>query len=500
MNYYLGLDNGGTLVKAVVFDQNGQMITRASEKLTMLTPAPGFTERDMDELWSANLRVLRAAVEQAGPQIATLIKSVACSGHGKGLYLWGKDQRPAYHGIVSTDARAVDYSDRFNSDGTTEKVFATNFQRILASQPVSILHWLKDHEPHVLANTQWIFECKDYIRFRLTGEAFAEITDYSGSNLLNLKERRFDHNLMETFGLGDLYDALPPLKHSTDVCGLVTPEVAAQTGLPAGIPVAGGMFDIDACAIAMDILSDDKYCVIAGTWSINGFISRQPVTDHSVMMNSIYALPDYYFIEESSPTSAGNHEWFIEQFMSEEKQLAEARGISVYRLTDDMAAAVAPEDHDIIFLPYLYGSNYNPRAKASLIGLDSSHTRAQIIRAVMEGICLGHRVHLEKLLAHKRPSVIRLAGGAANSPFWVQMFADIFQLPVETLESSELGALGCAMAASVADGHYQDLAAASHAMVRVKQRYEPQSALAGIYDRKYRRFRQFSEQLDTLWE
>jgi len=351
-----------------------------------------------------------------------------------------------------------------------------------------------------LANTQWIFECKDYIRFRLTGEAFAEITDYSGSNLLNLKERRFDHNLMETFGLGDLYDALPPLKHSTDVCGLVTPEVAAQTGLPAGIPVAGGMFDIDACAIAMDILSDDKYCVIAGTWSINGFISRQPVTDHSVMMNSIYALPDYYFIEESSPTSAGNHEWFIELFMSEEKQLAEARGISVYRLTDEMAAAVAPEDHDIIFLPYLYGSNYNPRAKASLLGLDSSHTRSQIIRAVMEGICLGHRVHLEKLLAHKKPSVIRLAGGAANSPFWVQMFADVFQLPVETLESSELGALGCAMAASVADGHYQDLAAASHAMVRVKQRYEPQSALADLYERKYQRFRQFSEQLDALWE
>ena len=89
MNYYLGLDNGGTLVKAVVFDQTGQMITRASEKLTMLTPAPGFTERDMTELWAANLRVLHAAVAQAGPEIAAQIKSVACSGHGKGLYLWG---------------------------------------------------------------------------------------------------------------------------------------------------------------------------------------------------------------------------------------------------------------------------------------------------------------------------------------------------------------------------------------------------------------------------
>lgn len=499
-NYFLGLDNGGTLVKAVVFDQNGQMIASAAEKLTMLLPEPGFTERDMDVLWAANCRVIRQSLEKAGPGIASQIKGVACSGHGKGLYLWGKDQRPAYNGIVSTDSRAFQYPDKWQVNGVSDAVFETNFQKILACQPVSLLCWLKDHRPGVLDQVQWIFECKDYIRFRLTGEAYAEITDYSGSNLMNLRDLKLDRDLLTLFDLADVFDKIPPLCLSTDRCGTVTREVALLTGLPEVTPVAGGMFDIDACAIAMGILDADKFCVIAGTWSINGYISPEPVVDHSVMMNSIYALPGYYFIEESSATSAGNHEWFTELFLTEEKRLAEERGISVHQLTDEMAATVGPDDQQILFLPYIYGSNYNPRARACMIGLESYNTRAQVVRAVLEGIVFCHLVHMEKLLRHNKPSCVRLAGGAANSPVWAQIFADVFQLPVETLECSELGALGCAMAASVSTGKYADFSEATQAMVRVKRRFEPDPATAEIYQRKFSQYKKASEQLDSFWK
>lgn len=498
--YFMGIDNGGTLSKAVIFDQNGHEIASASTSVKMLTPQGGYTERDMDELWASNCQVIRDAISKA--QIPPeAIKGIACTGHGKGLYLWGKDNKPCYNGIVSTDSRAWMYPEKWQKDGTADRVFQKTFQKILACQPVSLLCWLKDNKPEIINNIQWIFEVKDYIRFKLTGEAFAEITDYSGSNLMNIKDICFDRDLLAEFGLEDLYDALPPLKESTDFCGSVSMDAARETGLAQGTVVAGGMFDIDACAIAMGITSDENIAVIAGTWSINEYISKKPVLDKSVMMNSLYAMSGYYLIEECSPTSAGNHSWYIDMFMGDEKRKAEESGKNVYKYCDELAAGVAADEQNIIFLPYIYGSNYNPRAKASLIGLDSHHTRAHTIRAVMEGIAFCHKVHLDKLLANRSSTkAIRLAGGAANSILWAQIFADVFKFPVEIIDTKELGALGCAMVAAVASGLYADIGEAAEKMVKIKYRLEPNPDNYQIYDHKYELHKKTSEKLDEIWQ
>ena len=185
------------------------------------------------------------------------------------------------------------YPEKWNKDGTADRVFEKTYQKILACQPVSLLCWLKDNKSEVMSNIKWIFEAKDYIRFKLTGQALAEVTDYSGSNMMNIRDVCFDRELLGEYGLEDLFDALPPLKNSTDFCGGVSKRASEVTGLKEGTPLAGGMFDIDACAIAMDITNEDNICVIAGTWSINEYISRQPVLDKSVMMNSLYCIPGY---------------------------------------------------------------------------------------------------------------------------------------------------------------------------------------------------------------
>lgn len=495
--YFMGVDNGGSMVKAVIFDEFGSEIASSSARPALLTPHAGFTERDMDELWRINCQVIREALRQAGD---VAIAGVACSGHGKGLYLWGKDDRPCFPGIVSTDSRASIYPQRWAADGTAERVFARTFQSILACQPVSLLRWLKDQRPEVIADIKWIFAVKDFIRFKLTGEAFAELTDYSGSNLLNLREGRFDRELLAEFGIAELYDALPPLKRSTELCGTVSARAASETGLKAGTPLAGGMFDIDACAIAMNVVNEDHVCVIAGTWGINEYIAKSPVLDKSVMMNSLYCLPGYYLIEECSPTSASNFAWFVDMFLGDEKRAAEALGINVFDHCCALAESVAPDDSAIVFLPYLFGANYDPRAKACLVGVDSHHSRAQIIRAVLEGIVFCHRVHLDKLLAQRSATdAVRLAGGAANSPFWAQMFADVFKLPVDIVDTRELGALGCAMAAAVAAGVYRDLPEAAGKMAKIKCRIAPDAARGAIYERKFARYQQVAGALAPLW-
>lgn len=499
-HYFLGIDNGGTVAKAALFDETGAEIAIASETVPFSAPKPGFAERDMLELWQANCRIIREVLQKSRIP-SKLIAGVACTGHGKGLYLWGKNERPAYPGIVSTDTRAWEYPLRWEKDGTAQTVYAKTFQKILACQPVSLVAWLKDHASEVIERTKWVFEAKDYVRFMLTGEAYAEITDYSGSGLLNIRDRSFDSALLEAYGLGDLCDKLPPLVHSTDLCGKISASAAQATGLVEGTPVAGGMFDIDACAVASGVIDEQYFCVVAGTWSINEYLSRRPVTDGNIMMNSLFCMPEYYLIEESSPTSAGNYEWFINFFLDKEKNEAAEAGLSIFEFAERMARHIAPEDCDLVFLPFLFGSNYNPEARACFAGFSARHTRAHMIRAVLEGIVFSHKTHIDKLLATRTPPLaVRLTGGAARSREWVQMFADVIGLPVETVLASEPGALGCAMSAAVASGTYRDLREAAAHMVKLGSRFEPDSAKAGMYLKKYKLYKDIADSLDHSWK
>ena len=173
MHYFIGLDNGGTATKAALFDRSGKEIGKAVVATASITPKPGFVERDMEEMWEANCSVISRVLSETGVD-AKDVAGIGIAGHGKGLYLWGKDGKPARNGIISTDNRAWAYPKRWAENGTEDKVFARTAQHILACQPVSLLAWLRDNEPESYRNIRWVFECKDYVRFRLTGEAKAD--------------------------------------------------------------------------------------------------------------------------------------------------------------------------------------------------------------------------------------------------------------------------------------------------------------------------------------
>ncbi|MDR1533291.1 MAG: carbohydrate kinase [Clostridiales bacterium] len=507
MKYYLGIDNGGTSTKAALYTKDGEELCVRQKETEMLVPSPGgrvgagFAERDMESMWEANCEIIREVLNTSGVNPAD-IAGAACCGHGKGLYIWGKDGGPVRPGILSADSRAWEYPLKWKADGTAAKVFELSCQDIMACQPVSLLAWLKDHEPEIQKRIQWVFECKDYIRFRLTGEARGEITDYSGANLLNLKTRQYDRELLRLFGLEEIFDKLPPLCLSTEVCGHVSKYAAEKSGLAEGTPVAGGMFDIDACAIAAGVVSEDKICMIAGTWSINEYIRREAVTDGSAAMNSIFCIPGYYLIEESSATSAGNYEWFINTLLPELKEQADAQGRTIFDICDKEAESIPVDEFVPIFLPFLMASNVHPNAKAVFVGMSRYHKRAHIIRSVYEGIAFCHRYHLDKLTA-SRPSPaesIRLAGGASRSKVWTRMFADITGYPVEAAEHGEAGTLGCAMAAAVAAGEYKDLAEAVKRMAAFREAVMPAPERSAAYEGRYRIYKRVIEALDPLWD
>ncbi|MBM3889609.1 MAG: carbohydrate kinase, partial [Verrucomicrobia bacterium] len=238
----------------------------------------------------------------------------------------------------------------------------------------------------------------------------------------------------------------------------------------------------------------------AGTWGCNLYVAREPLIDKDLFMTSCYGVPGWYLMLEGSPTSAGNLEWFIAEFLGSEKESLTAQSKSVYDLCNELVASVDARDLRLVFLPFLYGSNVHPLAKSCLVGLEGRHNRAHVLRAVYEGIVFAHHWHVRRLLQFRPPpDAIRFTGGAARSEVWVQMFADCFQIPIEVPAASELGALGAAISAGVACGAHASYADAVKAMTRVARRHDPDPAMAPIYAAKYDRYCKVLGALESVW-
>jgi L-xylulokinase len=217
-------------------------------------------------------------------------------------------------------------------------------------------------------------------------------------------------------------------------------------------------------------------------------------------MASCYSIPGYYLMLEGSPTSASNLEWFVAQYFQTENERAVAEGRSVYDLCNELVAGSKPQESGIVFLPFLYGSNVSLDGKACFFGLDGWQTRGHMLRAVYEGVVFSHKWHVDRLLRFRSmPASIRLTGGAARSEVWTQMFADVFQVPVEVPEGTELGALGAAICAAVACGIYPSYEQACAAMVRFARIHQPDHDLADCYRVKYDRYLRMLEMMQPVW-
>ena len=498
--YLLGIDNGGTVAKAALFTRDGREVAVASSKSDSRSPQPGWIEFDTDQLWQATAAAVKQVITDSGIDPQDIV-AVACTGHGNGIYLVDAENQPVRDAIYSADSRAGTIVRQWLADGVDRRVQAKTMQTLWPGQPNALLAWLREHEPDAIRRTRWVLMCKDFIRLRLTGEARAELTDMSGTSLMNVATGQYDPEVLAAFGIPELQEKLPPLCLSAEICGTVTAEAAAQTGLAEGTPVAGGLFDVDACTLSSAITEESQLGMILGTWGINQYVSTTPVTGGKLFMTSRYCIPDYYLMIEGSATSASNLEWFLAQFFQAEAEAAKQQGQNIYDVVNRLVAETNPQDANLLFFPFLYGSNVASEASGTLIGMRDRYHRGHVLRAIYEGVAFGHRTHLDRLLkVRDMPDRIRASGGAARSDVWMQTLADVFQRPVEVPDGSELGALGAAICAAVAVGWYGSYQSACAAMVRLTRVFQPNPNLAEVYRAKYQRYTRFLEVMEPAWK
>lgn len=498
--YLLGIDNGSTVSKAALFDLEGNEIAVASCKVEVQYPRPGWTERDMDSLWDSTATAIRDVLANSGIKPEE-IAGIGNTGHGNGIYMLDKQGKPLRNGILSMDSRAAGVVTEWNQNNLLEKVFPYTIQVFWPAQPNALLVWLKENEPDNYANLGAILMVKDYIKYCLTGEVTADYTDMSAASIMDVRNKCYSRELMALYGLADIYDALPPLKRGNEVAGQVTVAAAEKTGLAVGTPVVGGLFDVDACAVGVGVIKANQACLIMGSWSINEVITKEPIVDPGVLQTTIFADGDQYLTIESSATSATNLEWFVNQCCGDERVEAEKRGVSVYEICNEEVASISPEDFNVVFHPFLYGSYVQPTARAGFYGVAGWHTRAHLLRALYEGVVFGHLSHVEKLRkVGAQIDSIHLAGGGSRSKVWSQMFADAIEMPMVVSDGNELGARGVAMAAGVGVGIYKDYEEAIEAAVSVVRIYEPDPKKTPFYLKRFAEYQRLIEVMKSPWD
>jgi L-xylulokinase len=498
--YFLGIDNGNTVSKAALFDLHGKEIAIASCKVDTVYPHPGWTERDMEMLWQSTASAIREVLASSGVRPEE-IAGVGSTGHGNGLYLLDRQGRPLRNGIQSMDSRAGGVVTEWSQRGLGSKVFPYTVQSLWPAQPNALLAWIKKNEPQNYERIGAVLMCKDYVKYRLTGEITSDFTDMSATSLIDVRNRRYSRELMALYDLEEVYEALPPLKHSFEVVGQVTRTASEETGLAAGTPVVGGIFDVDASAAGCGAVHAGQACIIAGTWGINEVITRDPLVDPNLFMTTLFAAPGLFLSIEASATSATNLEWFVAQCCGDERAEARRRGISVYEVCNEEVASLAPGSTNIVFHPFLYGSNVQPTARAGFYGVAGWHTRAHLLRALYEGVVFCHLSHIEKLrAAGAQFTTARLTGGGSRSQVWTQMFADAIQVPIEVSDGTELGARGAALSAGIGTGAYRDYAEAVEQAVSIVRVQEPVPANTPFYLARYAEYQRLVQVMQAPWE
>lgn len=494
--FVLGIDAGGTAVKAAAYGLDGEERGVASRTLRPLTPAPGHAERDPELLWQAVCTVVRAVLANAGLSIGD-IEAIGVTGYGNGLYLLDADGRPLANGVLSSDLRSTDIVEQWRSLALEDEMWTLVGKPFWPGSSLLLLAWFKRNRPDLVAAATHAVPCKDYLRFKLTGAIAAEVTDQSSASLIAIASRSRDPRVLALVGLDDCARLIPELIEPTAIAGTLTDDAAAATGLRAGIPVSAGCCDNLAVMYGTGAVGFGELVVMSGTWGLHQVILDRPPPSGRISFVDHAAAPGQWLCIEGSPSSASNFEWFVETFL---RRGGEEQAAAAYELANRAVAATAPEDPPVYFLPFLNGAFDDLHARGSLVGFSTWHHLGHAVRAVFEGVAFEHRRHLERLLAVcARPERARFAGGPVRSPAWCEIFAAALNLRLEVPSGEEFAARGAAILASTACGMFPGIESAVASMTSLSHTIAPGDRLTALLDRRFAEYERLNRALRGFW-
>ena len=483
---FLGLDVGTSGVKAVLVDRHGAVVASATTALTLQTPKPGWAEQDPDAWWAATVSSIRDVCAKA-PEAP--VASIGISGQmHSSVFLdrSGKVIRPALlwcDGRTTAECREIE-----RSVGGEERL------RDLASNPslegftLPKVLWLRNHEPAAFDRLATVLLAKDYIRYRLTGELATEPSDASATLMYDTANLRWSEEILAAVGLNA--SLLPAVGGSSEVLGRVNADAARDTGLSVGTPVVGGGADNACGAAGVGVVAPGE---AVASWGTSGTLLAPlaaPKVDPWLRAHTFcHVVPGVWYLMGVVLSAGGAFAWYRDQLARDVAGDPDAN-----TTLNDEAASIPRGAAGVTFLPYLQGErtpHRNANARGAFLGLTLAHSRAHLSRAVVEGICFALRDSLSILQSlGLSPNELLLTGGGAKSPFLRGLQAEIFGLPVTTVNREEGPAYGAALLAAVGAGAFPNLETAARATLERGAPIVPDMRAHREYDAPYARFRE----------
>ncbi len=438
MSYYLGLDIGTGGSRALLVDEHGRVrhaFTAPHEDMRMEHPM--WAEQRPQNWWEAAQAAIQGVLRGSGLTGAD-VRAVGLSGQMHGLTLLDANNRVVRPALIWCDQRSQPQVNWINEHAGVEFVVKSTANPMLTGFTLPKLLWVRDHEPANFERVKKLLLPKDYIRFELTGEYASDVSDASGTGLFDVVNRRWSYELADRVGVAR--DFLPPVFESGATTGLIHARAAAATGLKEGTPVVGGAGDQAASAVGNGIVEPGIVSCTIGTSGVVFGHLKEPAYDPEGRVHTFcHAVPDAWHTMGVTQGAGLSLQWFRNQF---------APGANYDDLTWEAAGADA---EGLFWLPYLMGErtpHLDAMARGGWNGVTAKHTRADLIRALIEGVSFSLKDCLE-LVAGLGVQIesVRVSGGGAKSAFWRQMLADIFDKRVVSLQTQEGSAYGAALLA-----------------------------------------------------
>jgi xylulokinase len=488
----LGIDVGTGGTRALLIDEAGAVVASAiHEHEPFASPRSGWAEQDPHDWWRACQGAVRKLLAESNVPPAE-IACIGLSGQMHGAVLLdGNDEvlRPA---LIWCDQRTAAECRYLNEIIGEQRLVELTANPALTNFTLTKLLWVRTNEPEIWRRFHSFLLPKDYVRLRLTGVRAIDVADASGTLLLDVVHRRWSDAMLSAVGLSP--DCLPALYESQEIVGRVTEQAAASTGLKAGTPVVAGAGDQAAGATGMGIVRPGDVSATIGTSGVVFAASDAPVTDPRGRLHTFcHAIPGRWHVMGVTQAAGLSLRWLRDNFAP----------ASNYDQLSAEAAKVPAGSGGVLWAPYLMGErtpHLDPDARAALLGLAADHTRAHVVRAILEGVAFSLKDTLTIFRELGIPvKAIRLGGGGARSALWRQIQADVYGQAVETVQAEEGAAYGAALLAGVGAGVWGSVDAACDAVVRVAGRTAPEPQSLSVMEEGYRRYRRVYPALRSVF-
>jgi xylulokinase len=489
MAYLLGIDIGTSGTKVLAIDETGKIAASASAEYPLITPRPLWAEQHPQDWWRATCSCISKILEEIP---AEAIAGVGLSGQMHGLVMLDANNEVLRPAILWCDQRTAAQCEKITEAVGASTLIEETCNPVLTGFTAPKIVWARDSEPQIFKQARMHLLPKDYIRFKLTGEFATEVSDASGTSLLNVPKRQWSTRVLDKLEIP--IEHLPRVYESYEVSSVISKAGAAATGLKEGTPVVGGGGDQAAGAVGNGIVQSGVISVTTGTSGVVFAFADTPVVDPALRVHTFcHAVPNKWHVMGVMLSAGGSLRWYRDTMCLPETQVAQVMGIDPYEVIAREAAAAPAGSEGLLFLPYLTGERTphpDPNARGAFIGLTVRHTKAHLARAVMEGVSFGLKDSLE-ILKGMKVSIgnVRASGGGARSEVWRQIQADIFGYPLSVMAADEGPALGVALLAGVGAGIYKTVEEACSTVVKTTGTTSVQPEHAAAYEKYYEVYR-----------